>query len=250
MTTITTWNKRLKKVYTEVKEIEPLLTAAIKQYESMYSHGVKKIMHANLKEIMAGVPKEEAVELLGSKLLDVFEWDDILPVEKYSKFNALVWAKRIQRELNQKEEVIKYYRNRLWKIHSLLEKLEATYRKNYEKKKVRKVFELMHQVTYLIFLRPQRVSDIAYLIEMCFFTMTKNDFLSLLSIDHSKERAEEVKSHIDSIPAKVDFNTFCHFVHDWVLEDENNDLFFTILSHTNVEAAVQRYDKYKLDQAK
>ncbi|KEP27753.1 hypothetical protein [Bacillus zhangzhouensis] len=250
MTTITTWNKRLKKVYTEVKEIEPLLTAAIKQYESMYSHGVKKIMQANLKEIMAGVPKEEAVELLGPKLLDVFEWDDILPVEKYSKFNALIWAKRIQRELDQQDAVIRYYRNRLWKIHSLLEKLEEAYRKNNEKKKVRKVFELMHQVTYLIFLRPQRVSDIAYLIEMCFFTMTKNDFLSLLSIDHSKERAEEVKSHIDSIPAKVDFNTFCHFVHDWVLEDENNDVFFTILSHTNVEAAVQRYDKYKLDQVK
>ncbi len=250
MTTITTWNKRLKKVYTEVKEIEPLLTAAIKQYESMYSHGVKKIMQANLKEIMVGVPKEEAVELLGPKLLDVFEWDDILPVEKYSKFNALVWAKRIQRELNQQDEAIRYYRNRLWKIHSLLEKLEGAYRKSNEKKKVRKVYELLHQVTYLIFLRPYRASDIASLIEMCFFTMTKNDFLSLLSIDHSKERAEEVKSHIDSIPAKVDFNTFCHFVHDWVLEDENNDDFFSILSHINVEAVSLRYDKYKLEQAK
>ncbi|WP_286067347.1 hypothetical protein [Bacillus sp. (in: firmicutes)] len=80
--------------------------------------------------------------------------------------------------------------------------------------------------------------------------MTKNDFLSLLTIDHSKERAEEVKSHIDSIPAKVDFNTFCHFVHDWVLEDENNDDFFSILSHINVEAVSLRYDKYKLDQTK
>ncbi|MDH6598415.1 hypothetical protein [Bacillus aerius] len=249
MTTITTWNKRLKKVYTEVKEIEPLLTAAIKQYESMYSRGVKTIMQANLKEIMVGVPKEEAIELLGPKLLDVFEWDDILPVEKYSKFNALVWAKRIQRGLNQQDEVIRYYRNRLWRIHSLLEKLEEVYIKSNEKKKVRKVFELMHQVTYLIFLRPYRASDIANLIEMCFFTMTKNDFLSLLTIDRSKERAEEVKSHIDSIPAKVDFNTFCHFVHDWVLEDENSDVFFSILSHTNVEAAVQRYDKYKLDEA-
>ncbi|MBU8968011.1 hypothetical protein NMH04_08795 [Bacillus altitudinis] len=250
MTTITSWNKRLKKVYTEVKEIEPLLTAAIKKYEDMYSRGLKKIMQANLKEIMVGVPKEEAVELLGPKLLDVFEWDDILPVEKYSKFNALVWAKRIQRELNQQDEAIRYYRNRLWKIHSLLEKLEGAYRKSNEKKKVRKVYELLHQVTYLIFLRPYRASDIASLIEMCFFTMTKNDFLSLLSIDHSKERAEEVKSHIDSIPAKVDFNTFCHFVHDWVLEDENNDDFFSILSRINVEAVSLRYDKYKLEQAK
>ncbi len=250
MTTITTWNKRLKKIYTEVKKIEPLLTAAINQYESMYSHGVKKIMQANLKEIMVGVPKEEAVELLGPKLLDLFEWDDILPVEKYSKFNALIWSKRIQKELDQQDEVIRYYRNCLWRIHSSLEKLEEAYRKNYEKKKARKVFELMHQVTYLIFLRPQRVTDIAYLIEMCFFTMSKNDFLSLLSIDHSKERAEEVKSYIDSIPTKVDFNTFCHFVHDWVLEDENSAVFFSILSHINVEAAVQRYDKYKLEQAK
>ncbi|MER3124482.1 hypothetical protein ABQG68_03620 [Bacillus pumilus] len=250
MTTITTWNKRLKKVYTEVKEIEPLLTAAIKQYESMYSRGLKRIMQSNLKEIMVGVPKEEAVDLLGPKLLDVFEWDDILPVEKYSKFNALIWAKRIQRELNQQDEVIRYYRNRLWRIHSSLEKLEEAYRKNNEKKKVRKVYELLHQVTYLIFLRPYRASDIASLIEMCFFTMTKNDFLSLLSIDHSKERAGEVKSYIDSIPAEVDFNTFCHFVHDWVLEDENNDVFFTILSHINVEAVSLRYDKYKLEQAK
>ncbi|MBU8726147.1 MULTISPECIES: hypothetical protein [Bacillus] len=250
MTTITTWNKRLKKVYREVKEIEPLLTAAIKKYESMYSHGVKKIMQANLKEIMAGVPREEAVKFLGPKLLEVFEWDNVLPVEKYSKFNALIWAKRIQTELDQQDEVIRYYRNRLWKIHSLLEKLEAAYRKNYEKKKVRKVFELMHQVTHLIFLRPKRVSDIAKLIELSFFPMGKNEFLSLLSIDHSKERAEEVKSHIDSIPKQVDFNTFCHFVHDWVLEDENNDVFFSILSHINVEAAVQRYDKYKLEQAK
>ncbi|WP_144481875.1 hypothetical protein [Bacillus pumilus] len=250
MTTITTWNKRLKKVYREVKEIAPLLTAAIKQYESVYSHGVKKIMQANLKEIMAGVPKEEAVKFLGPKLLEVFEWDNVLPVEKYSKFNALIWAKRIQRELDQQDEVIRYYRNRLWKIHSLLEKLEEAYRKNDEKKKVRKVFELMHQVTYLIFLRPIRVSDIAKLIELSFFPMSKNEFLSLLTIDRSKDRAEEVKSHIDSIPKQVDFNTFRHFVHDWVLEDENHDVFFSILSHTNVEAAVQRYEKNKLDQAK
>lgn len=250
MTTITTWNKRLKKVNNEVKEIEPLLTAAIKKYESMYSRGVKKIMQSNLKEIMVGVPKEEAVELLGPKLLDVFEWDDILPVEKYSKFNALIWAKRIQIELNQQDEVIRYYRNRLWRIHSSLEKLEEAYRENNEKKKVRKVYELLHQVTYLIFLRPYRASDIASLIEMCFFTMTKNDFLSLLSIDHSKERAGELKSYIDSIPTEVDFNTFCHFVHDLVLEDEKSDVFFTILSHINVEAVSLRYDKYKLDQAK
>lgn len=250
MTTITTWNKRLKKAYTEVKEIEPLLTAAIKQYESMYSHGVKKIMQANLKEIMAGVPKEEAIEILGPKLLDVFEWDDISPVEKYSKFNALVWAKRIQGVLDQQEEAIIYYRNRLWKIYYLLEKLEKVYGKNYEKKKIRKVYEMMYQVTYLILLRPERVADIAKLIELSFFPMTKNEFLSLLSIDHSKERAEEIKSHIDSIPTKVDFNTFCHFVHDWMVEDENNAVFFTILSNTNVEAAVQRYDKNKLDQAK
>ncbi|HCO78606.1 MAG TPA: hypothetical protein DIT37_01540 [Bacillus sp. (in: Bacteria)] len=162
----------------------------------------------------------------------------------------MIWAKRIQRELNQQDEVIRYYRNRLWRIHSSLEKLEEAYRKSNEKKKVRKVYELLHQVTYLIFLRPYRASDIANLIEMCFFTMTKNDFLSLLTIDHSKERAEEVKSHIDSIPAKVDFNTFCHFVHDWVLEDENNDDFFSILSHINVEAVSLRYDKYKLDQTK
>lgn len=73
MTTITTWNKRLKKVYTEVKKIEPLLNAAIKKYESMYSHGVKKIMQGNLKEVMAGVPKEEAIDLSGTKLLEVFE---------------------------------------------------------------------------------------------------------------------------------------------------------------------------------
>lgn len=250
MTTISTWNKRLKKVYTEVKEIEPLLTAAIKQYESMYSHGVKKIMQSNLKEIMAGVPKEEAIELLGPKLLDVFEWDDILPVEKYSKFNALVWAKRIQRELDQQDEVILYYRNRLWKIYYLLEKLEKVYGKNYEKKKVRKVDELMYKVTHLILLRTEHVVDIARLIKFSFFPMTKNEFLSLLSIDHSKERAGEVKSYIDSIPAEVDFNTFCHFVHDWVLEDENNDVFFTILSHINVEAVSLRYDKYKLDKAK
>jgi len=249
MTTITTWNKRLKKVNNEVKEIESLLTAAIKKYESMYSHGVKKIMQANLKEIMVGVPKEEAIDLLGPKLLDVFEWDDILPVEKYSKFNALVWAKRIQRELNKQDEAIRYYRNRLWRIHSLLEKLEEVYIKSNEKKKVRKVFELMHQVTYLIFLRPYRATYIAKLIELSFFPMTKNDFLSLLSIDHSKGRAEEVKSHIDSIPEQVDFNTFCHFVHDWGLEDENRDEFFTILSYNNVEATVRRYDKYKLDQA-
>lgn len=249
MTTITTWNKRLKKVYTEVKGIEPLLTAAIKQYESMYSHGVKKIMQANLKEIMVGVPKEEAVDLLGKKLLEVFEWDKVLPVVKYSKFNALVWAKRIQRELNQQEKVLIYYRNRLWKIYYLLEKLEEVYGENYGKKKVRKVYELMYQVTGLLNLRPERVANIANLIEMCFFTMSKNDFLSLLTIDRSKERAEEVKSYIDSIPAEVDFNTFCHFVHDWVLEDENSDAFFTILSNVNVEAAMERHDKCKLGQA-
>ncbi|MEK4374567.1 hypothetical protein [Bacillus sp. FSL L8-0533] len=250
MTTTTTWNKRLKKVYIEVKEIEPFLTAAIKKYESMYSRGVKKIMQSNLKEIMVGVPKEEAVELLGPKLLDVFEWDDILPVVEYSKFNVLVWAKRIQRELNQQEEVILYYRNRLWKIYYLLEKLEKVYGKNYEKKKVRKVDELMYKVTHLILLRPEHVVDIAQLIKFSFFPMTKNEFLSLLSIDRSKERAGELKSYIDSIPTEVDFNTFCHFVHDLVLEDEKSDVFFTILSHINVEAVSLRYDKYKLDQAK
>lgn len=216
----------------------------------MYSHGVKKIMQANLKEVITGLQKEEAVKFLGPKLLEVFEWDNVLPVEKHSKFNALVWDKRIQRELDQQDEVIRYYRNRLWRIHSLLEKLEEAYRKNYEKKKVRKVFELMHQVTYLIFLRPYRATYIAKLIELSFFPMAKNEFLSLLTIDHSKERAEEVKSYIASIPAEVDFNTFCHFVRDLLLEDEKSDVFFSILSHTIVEAAVHRYDKYKLDQTK
>ncbi|WP_142394247.1 MULTISPECIES: hypothetical protein [Bacillus] len=232
-----------------MKEIEPLLTAAIKKYESMYSHGVKKVMQANLKEIMAGVPKEEAIELLGPKLLDVFEWDDILPVVEYSKFNALVWAKHIQRELNEQEEVILYYRNRLWKIYYLLEKLEKVYEKNYEKKKVRKVDELMYKVTHLILLRPEHFVDIAQLIKFSFFPMTKNEFLSLLSIDHSKERAEEIKSYMDSIPAEVDFNTFCYFVHEWVLEDEKSDEFFSILSHDNIETAIKRLDKFRLDIA-
>ncbi|MFB8734603.1 hypothetical protein ACEQPO_13985 [Bacillus sp. SL00103] len=81
------------------------------------------------------MPKEEAVKFLGPKCWRVFEWDNVLPVEKYSKFNALIWAKRIQRELDQQDVVIRYYRNRLWKIHSLLEKLEEAYRKNEEKKK-------------------------------------------------------------------------------------------------------------------
>ncbi|MFB8734604.1 hypothetical protein ACEQPO_13990 [Bacillus sp. SL00103] len=66
--------------------------------------------------------------------------------------------------------------------------------------------------------------------------MGKNEFCPCCQLTTAKERAEEVKSHIDSIPKQVDFNTFCHFVHDWVLEDENNDLFFSILSNTNVEA--------------
>ncbi|WHX46294.1 hypothetical protein MKY83_07040 [Bacillus sp. FSL M8-0266] len=249
MTTITTWNKRLKKVYTEVKEIEPLLTAAINAYECLYSHGIKKIMHANLKEIMTDLTEEEALELLGPKLKEAFEWDEVLPLKNYSKFNALVWAKRIQRGLNQQEKIISYYRYRLWTIHSLLEKLEEAYRQNYVKKKVRKVYELMHQVRYLIFLRPKRVSDISKIIELSFFPMTKNEFLSLLTIDHSKERAKEVKSHIDSIPKEVDFNTFCYFVHEWVLEDEKSDEFFSILSHNNIETALKRLDKFRLDIA-
>lgn len=45
-------------------------------------------------------------------------------------------------------------------------------------------------------------------LSMGFWKMKKNDFLSLLSIDHSKERAAEIRNTIDNMPDVIDFERF------------------------------------------
>ncbi|MGG3337910.1 hypothetical protein ABER70_04530 [Bacillus subtilis] len=220
---------RVKALKVEVDHVTKEFHAFINDTYKAFWRGVDRIAESNLMYLFVGMTEADIPEKVSQDLRKFFNVDKIMSVSKYSPYNALVWIKRLQREMNRGEITTSKYRKRLWSILAELEDLEEA-NESIGKKGENSIAEIKQEIEKAVKLSPSYPESLEkhLVLSMDFLKMKKNDFLSLLSIDHSKERAAEMRSTIDNMPDEIDFNRFMLEVFVKNIESPDDDVFFDI----------------------
>ncbi|CAI6301899.1 hypothetical protein NRS6120_16365 [Bacillus subtilis] len=220
---------RVKALKVEVDHVTKEFHAFINDTYKAFWRGVDRIAESNLMYLFVGMTEADIPEKVSQDLRKFFNVDKIMSVSKYSPYNSLVWIKRIQREMNRGEITASKYRQRLLSILAEIEDLEEA---NESAGKIggNSIAEIKQEIEKAIKLSPSYPESLEkhLVLSMDFLKMKKNDFLSLLSIDHSKERAAEMRSTIDNMPDEIDFNRFMLEVFVKNIESPDDDVFFDI----------------------
>ncbi|MCY8824513.1 hypothetical protein [Bacillus atrophaeus] len=184
---------RVKVLKVEVNHVTTEFQTFTSNTYKAFRLGVDRIAESNLMHLFVGMTETDIPEKVSQELRKFFNVDKIMAVSKYSPYNTLVWIKRLQREMNRWEVTAFKYRKRLWSILNELEGLEEA---NESKGKIggTVISEIKQEIKLAVKLSPSYRENLErYLVlSMGYWKMKKNDFLSLLSIDHCKERATEM----------------------------------------------------------
>ncbi|WGE08647.2 hypothetical protein P5658_12020 [Bacillus subtilis] len=220
---------RLKALKVEVNHVTKEFHTFINDTYKAFWRGVDHIAESNLMYLFVGMTEADIPEKVSHDLRKFFNVDKIMSVSKYSPYNALVWIKRLQREMNRGEITASKYRKRLWSILAELEDLEEA-NESIGKMGENSIAEIKQEIEKAVKLSPSYPESLEkhLVLSMGFWKMKKNDFLSLLSIDHSKERAAEMRSTIDNMPDEIDFDRFMLEVFVKNIESPDDDVFFDI----------------------
>lgn len=220
---------RVKALKVEVDHVTKEFHAFINDTYKAFWRGVDRIAESNLMYLFVGMTEADIPEKVSQDLRKFFNVDKIMSVSKYSPYNALVWIKRLQREMNRGEITTSKYRKRLWSILAELEDLEEA-NESIGKKGENSIAEIKQEIEKAVKLSPSYPESLEkhLVLSMGFWKMKKNDFLSLLSIDHSKERAAEMRKTIDNMPDVIDFDRFMLEVFVKNIESPEDNVFFDI----------------------
>ncbi|MED4559447.1 hypothetical protein [Bacillus subtilis] len=220
---------RVKALKVEVDHVTKEFHAFINDTYKAFWRGVDRIAESNLMYLFVGMTEADIPEKVSEDLRKFFNVDKIISVSKYSPYNSLVWIKRLQREMNRGEITASKYRQRLLSILAEIEDLEAA-NESTGKMGGNSIVDIKQEIEKAVNLSPSYPENLEkhLVLSMDFLKMKKNDFLSLLSIDHSKERAAEMRSTIDNMPDEIDFNRFMLEVFVKNIESPDDDVFFDI----------------------
>ncbi|MCO4849681.1 hypothetical protein [Bacillus vallismortis] len=220
---------RVKALKVEVNHVTKEFHVFINDTYRAFRRGLERIAESNLMYLFVGMTEADIPEKVSQDLRKFFNVDKIMSVSKYSPYNSLVWIKRIQREMNRGEITASKYRQRLLSILAEIEELEEA---NESAGKIggNSIAEIKQEIEKAIKLSPSYPESLEkhLVLSMDFLKMKKNDFLSLLSIDHSKERAAEIRNTIDNMPDVIDFERFMLEVFVKNIESPDDDVFFDI----------------------
>ncbi|CAI6301597.1 hypothetical protein [Bacillus subtilis] len=220
---------RVKALKVEVNHVTKEFHAFINDTYKAFWRGVDRIAESNLKYLFIHMTEADIPEKVIQDLRKFFNVDKIMSVSKYSPYNSLVWIKRLQREINRRDITVSKYRQRLWSILVEIEDLEEA-NESTGKMGGNSITDIKQEIEKAVNLSPSYPENLEkhLILSMDFLKMKKNDFLSLLSIDHSKERAAEMRSTIDNMPDEIDFNRFMLEVFVKNIESPDDDVFFDI----------------------
>ncbi|WP_336804310.1 hypothetical protein [Bacillus subtilis] len=220
---------RVKALKVEVNHVTKEFHAFINDTYKAFRRGLDRVAESNLMYLFVGMTEADIPEKVIQDLRKFFNVDKIMSVSNYSPYNSLVWIKRLQREMNRGEITASKYRKRLWSILTEIEDLEEA-NESIGKMGENCIAEIKQEIEKAVKLRPSYPESLEkhLFLSMDFLKMKKNDFLSLLSIDHSKERAAEMRSTIDNMPDEIDFNRFMLEVFVKNIESPDDDVFFDI----------------------
>ncbi|MGQ5113084.1 hypothetical protein ACSOV8_16165 [Bacillus halotolerans] len=220
---------RVKALKVEVDHVTKEFHAFINNTYKDFWRGVDRIAESNLMYLFVGMTEADIPEKVSQDLRKFFNVDKIISVSKYSPYNSLVWIKRLQREMNRGEITASKYRQRLLSILAEIEDLEAA-NESTGKTGGNSIAEIKQEIEKAVKLSPSYPESLEkhLVLSMDFLKMKKNDFLSLLSIDHSKGRAAEMRSTIDNMPDEIDFDRFMLEVFVKNIESPDDDVFFDI----------------------
>lgn len=220
---------RVKALKVEVNHVTKEFHAFINDTYRAFRCGLERIAESNLMYLFVGMTEADIPEKVSQDLRKFFNVDKIMSVSKYSPYNSLVWIKRLQREMSRGEITASKYRKRLWSILTEIEDLEEANEfiggigEN-------SIVEIKQEIEKAVKLSPSYPESLEkhLVLSMDFLKMKKNDFLSLLSIDHSKGRAAEIRNTIDNMPDVIDFERFMLEVFVKNIESPDDDVFFDI----------------------
>ncbi|WEY94065.1 hypothetical protein P5624_09530 [Bacillus subtilis] len=220
---------RVKALKVEVNHVTKEFHAFINDTYKAFWRGVDRIAESNLMYLFIHMTEADIPEKVFQDLRKFFNVDKIMSVSKYSPYNSLVWIKRLQREMNRRDITVSKYRQRLWSILVEIEDLEEAIEST-GKMGGNSITDIKQEIEKAVNLSPSYPENLEkhLILSMDFLKIKKNDFLSLLSIDHSKERAAEMRSTIDNMPDEIDFNRFMLEVFVKNIESPDDDVFFDI----------------------
>ncbi|MED3628996.1 hypothetical protein P4478_18720 [Bacillus subtilis] len=220
---------RVKALKIEVNHVTKEFHAFINDTYKAFWRGVDRIAESNLMYLFVHMTEADIPEKVIQDLRKFFNVDKIMSVSKYSPYNSLVWIKRLQREMNRRDITASKYRQRLSSILAEIEDLEAA-NESTGKMGGNSIADIKQEIEKAVNLSPSYPENLEkhLVLSMDFLKMKKNDFLSLLSIDHSKGRAAEMRSTIDNMPDEIDFDRFMHEVFVKNIESPDDDVFFDI----------------------
>ncbi|KIL30550.1 hypothetical protein B4073_3327 [Bacillus subtilis] len=220
---------RVKALKVEVDHITKEFHGFINDTYKAFWRGVDRIAESNLMYLFVHMTEADIPEKVIQDLRKFFNADKIMSVSKYSPYNSLVWIKRLQREMNRGEITASKYRERLWSILTEIENLEKA-NESIGEMGENSISEIKQEIEKAVKLSPSYPESLEkhLVLSMDFLKMKKNDFLSLLSIDHSKGRAAEMRNTIDNMPDEIDFNRFMLEVFVKNIESPDDDVFFDI----------------------
>ncbi|KXZ15322.1 hypothetical protein AXI59_02150 [Bacillus nakamurai] len=219
---------RVKALKVEVNHVSTEFQAFILNANKALQDGLDRIAESNLMHLFAGASEGDIPEEVLQALSEFFNVDKIMAVTKYSPYNTMVWVKRLQRKINAWNKLTLKYHKRLWAILNEIESLE-TYQAMGNKWRA-EVNEIKQEIKTALNYRIscQEKLEKYLFMSVGYWKMKKNDFLSLLSIDHSKERAAEMRKIIDDLPAEIDSDRLLVEVVTKNIEAPEDDVYFDI----------------------
>lgn len=219
---------QVKALKVEVNHVSTEFHAFILNANKALQDGLDRIAESNLTHLFAGASEGDIpVEVLQS-LSEFFNVDKIMAASKYSPYNTMVWIKRLQRKINDWNKLTLKYQKRLWTILNEVEGLE-TYQAIGHKWRT-EINEIKQEINTALNYRISCQEKLEQYLTMSvgYWKMKKNDFLSLISVDHSKARAAEMRKIIDDLPDEIDSDKLLVEVVNKNIEAPEDDVYFDI----------------------
>ncbi|MED1122428.1 hypothetical protein [Bacillus atrophaeus] len=219
---------RVKALKVEVNHVSTEFAGFILNANQVLQDGLDRIAESNLTHLFAGASEGDIPEEVLQALSEYFNVEKIMAVSKYSPYNTMVWVKRLQRKINDWNKLTLKYQKRLWAILNDLEGL-VTYQAMGNKWRT-EINEIKQEIKTALNYRISCQEKLEKYLSMSvgYWKMEKNDFLSLLSVDHSKERAAEMRKIIDDLPAEIDSGRLLVEVVTKNIEAPEDDVYFDI----------------------
>ncbi|MCP1459376.1 hypothetical protein ABE348_16925 [Bacillus velezensis] len=219
---------QVKALKVEVNHVSTEFHAFILNANKALQDGLDRIAESNLTHLFAGASEGDIPEEVLQALSEYFNVEKIMTVSKYSPYNTMVWVKRLQRKVNDWNKLTLKYQKRLWAILNEAEGLE-TYQAMGHKWRT-EINEIKQEIKTALNYRISCQEKLEHYLSMSvgYWKMKKNDFLSLISVDHSKERAAEMRKIIDDLPDEIDSDKLLVEVVNKNIEAPEDDVYFDI----------------------